>query len=121
ILEEPFQTLGAEAFVAHPYWGEAHVGLGPYRVDRWELGAFIEGASFDGHATGPPKIPRIKLVFMADSNTVVANLLSGAVHTSDDRAIRFQQGMVLKNEWVARGVGTVILSPKEVRFTLVQF
>jgi peptide/nickel transport system substrate-binding protein len=120
VLETAFESGGADAFAAHAYWGEGHVGLGPYRLDRWELGSFIEGSSFAGHVLGPPLIERIKLLFITDPNTVVASLLSGAAHAADARSIRFQQALVIRQRWQQTAGGNVILSPTEVRFTIVQ-
>jgi peptide/nickel transport system substrate-binding protein len=120
LLDAAFESGGPDAFAAHPYWGEGHVGLGPYRLDRWELGSFVEGSAFAGHALGPPRIERIKLHFITDPNTVVANLLSGGAHAADSRSIRFQQALVVRQRWRETGGGEVILSPTEVRFTIVQ-
>ncbi len=50
LLEEPFGQLSAEAFAALPYWTTEYVGLGPYKVERWEPGAFIEASAFHAHA-----------------------------------------------------------------------
>src|SRR6266511_3254713 len=50
ILQEPLDRGDVDAFVAHPYWSTQFVGLGPWRLSRWEPGAFIEGEAFDGHA-----------------------------------------------------------------------
>jgi peptide/nickel transport system substrate-binding protein len=120
ILEPAFNSQSADAFVGHPYWGEGHLGLGPYRLDRWELGSFIEGSGFAGHALGPPRVDRIKLLFITDPNTTVANLLSGGAHTADGRSVRFQQAIILQQRWRETGAGQVILRPTEVRFTLLQ-
>jgi peptide/nickel transport system substrate-binding protein len=120
VLGAAFESQAADAFVAHPYWGDGHVGLGPYRLDRWELGSFIEGTSFAGHALGPPRMDRIKLLFIPDPNATVANLLSGNAHAADGRSVRFQQAIVLRQRWQETGGGRVILSPTEVRFTIVQ-
>ena len=38
------QSENREAFDGHPYWSTGWIGAGPYRLDRWERGAFIEGS-----------------------------------------------------------------------------
>jgi len=43
-----------------PAWSTDWIGAGPYRVDRWERGAFIQGAAFGGFA------------YLALANTAVA-------------------------------------------------
>lgn len=122
VLERAFQTAAAspDAFVAHPFWGGEYVGLGPFRVTRFEHGSAIEGAAFDKAALGRPKIDRIRLLFMSDANTVLANLLAGEAHIAIDDSIRFQQASVLLRDWAPRNLGTVILSPAQVRYTAVQ-
>jgi peptide/nickel transport system substrate-binding protein len=90
-------------------------------LERWELGSFIEGTGFEGHALGPPRSNRIKLLFVTDPNAAVATLLSGTAHTADNRIIRLRQGLVLKERWGDGIGGRVMLIPQEVRFSLVQF
>lgn len=98
VLGEAFEQLDTESFVNLPFWTRDYVGLGPYRVDRWEPGSFIEGAAFDGHILGRPKIERIKIVFIADGNTTLANLLAGEVHLASDNSIGLPQMEVLRRD-----------------------
>lgn len=120
LLESSFRTMGPDAFLSLPFWSTQWVGLGPYKLERWEPGAFLEGVAFDGHALGRPKIDRIRAVFQSDANTVVANLLAGAGHITFDAAIFFQQGALLRREWAASHGGSVIMTATEVRFMHVQ-
>src|SRR5205814_6963923 len=69
LLEEPFGQLSIEAFAALHYWTTEFVSTGPFKLDRWEPGAFIEASGFDAHALGRPKIDRLRLIFMNDANT----------------------------------------------------
>lgn len=120
ILEEPFQRAQGEAFASVPYWSTEYVGLGPYRLERWEPGSFLEAAAFSGHVLGRPRIERIRLRFISDSNTVLANLLAGESHLSLPNAIFLQQGVVLKREWGPRSAGSVIVVPVQWRRAEVQ-
>jgi peptide/nickel transport system substrate-binding protein len=107
-LEAAFASESAESFLALPYWTREHVGLGPYKEKAWEPGSHIEAVAFDGHVTGRPKIDRIKLVFIPDANTALANLLSGEVHFATPTVVGLQQAMTLAQEWGPRNAGTVI-------------
>lgn len=120
ILEDALSQGNPEAFINHPYWSTQWIGLGPYRLARWEPGAFIEGVAFDGHALGRPKIERVRAIFMNDANTAAANLLADAAHITLDASITFQQGVLLKREWSPRNAGTVTMTATEVRFMHVQ-
>lgn len=110
ILEEPHRHGPPEAFASHPYWTREFIGLGPYRVDRWEPGAFVDGLAFDRHVWGRPKIDRVHLVFISDPNTALANLLAGQLQLAADDAIRFEQATTLKREWGSVG-GSVLITP----------
>lgn len=120
LLEAPFENESADSFVSHPFWGGEYVGLGPYRMERWELGSFIEASAFAGHALGRPKIDRVRVVFLSDPNTAVATLLSGEAHGTIDDPLRLQQATILKREWEPRQAGVVLLSPAQVRHYNVQ-
>lgn len=121
ILDGPFQEAQWEAFANHPYWTREFVGLGPYRLDRWEPGAFIEGTIFDAHTLGRPKIPRVRLIFIPDANTTLANVLAGDIHFASDDSIRFQQSLILKQEWGPRQAGQVLSKPNLWRAVYAQF
>ena len=121
ILEAPFQQLDSETFTNHPFWGTQYVGLGPYKLERWDPGASIQAVAFDGHALGRPKIDRIVVRFIADENTVLTNLLAGEVQFATDRTVRFEQAQTLKREWAATNGGTPILTPAQPRYLAVQY
>lgn len=116
ILNEPFERA-PEAFQNLDFWRNQYVGLGPWRVDRWEQGAFVEGVAFDRHVFGRPKIDRIKLIWNSDSNGVLAALLAGEAQLSEAFAIFPEQGAVLKQQsWG----GTVLAVPNSWRKIDVQ-
>src|SRR6266508_5790025 len=93
ILGPEFTPDNVEAFVNQPFWAREFVGLGPYRETSWEPGTFIEAAAFDGHAAGRPKIDRIRLVFIADRNTGVANVLTNEVHLTGPTVLGVEQAV----------------------------
>jgi ABC-type transport system substrate-binding protein len=119
ILEAGYDENAPEAFLNHPFWTSEYVGLGPYRLVRWEPGAFLEGVAFAGHQPAPAKIERVRILYSPDPNTVVANLLSNAADIAMDDSLRFQHGSVLRRQW--GGDGAVLLSPNVVRYIQVQY
>jgi peptide/nickel transport system substrate-binding protein len=110
LLEAAFEQDMPDAFMSRPFWSTEYVGLGPYRAARWEPGSFLEAVAFDGHILGRPRINRVQLRFIGDSNTVMANLLAGEVHVTLPYTIYTTQATVLRREWSASG-GTVIVVP----------
>ncbi len=122
VLEQSFQQGQWEAFMAHPFWSSEYVGLGPFRLDRWEPGSFIEGTAFEGHALGRAKIDKVRVFFMGDPNVVLASILAGEVHAAVDNALNYEQAAVAEREWTARnGGGRALYSPSQYRSTEVQF
>src|SRR4030095_16289747 len=121
LLEAQFRSDNTvDAFIALPFWSTEYVGAGPYKMDRWEAGAFFEGVAFDQHVLGRPKIDRIRLRFFPDFNPPLANMLAGEAHITVDDSIRFEQAMVLRREWEPRGAGTILVSPALWRHTHIQ-
>src|SRR5439155_26169405 len=74
ILGPAFAQQDPVGFPALPYWTNEYVGLGPYRIDGWEPGASINGVAFADHVFGRPKIDRIRVVFIPDPQTALANI-----------------------------------------------
>jgi peptide/nickel transport system substrate-binding protein len=121
VLEGPFRELDPQAFAAHRFWTQEYIGLGPYRLDRFEPGAGVEAVAFDRHVLGRPRIDRLRFVFIADTNTVMANMLAGEAHYVTDFVLGSEEGLTLEREWVARGLaGTVYHSPSLMRLSQVQ-
>jgi peptide/nickel transport system substrate-binding protein len=115
-------TFGADAraFATQAYWTTEYVGLGPYKLQRWEPGAFIEGAAFEGHALGRPKIDRIRFLFISDANAALASLLSGEAHVPVDDSIGLDQALRLKEQWGPRAGGSVLFVPGIARYVRIQ-
>jgi peptide/nickel transport system substrate-binding protein len=105
----------ADALGVLPFWTRDYVSSGPYKLDRWEPGAFLEVVAFDGHALGRPKIDRIIVRFFSDENTMLTNVLSGSIDVGLDNGLRFEHALVLKQEWGPANRGTVLLEPLQAR------
>jgi peptide/nickel transport system substrate-binding protein len=113
-------TTGRDAFFARPFWTQQYVGLGPYRVQQWEPGSFIDAVRFEGYALGLPKISSIQVRFSADQNVVVANLLAGTAQVATDSSISQTSATTLEQEWAQNKGGTVLYGPGSWRSTRFQ-
>lgn len=82
LLGPLFERGDPEAFLNSPYFGPEFVGLGPYRLTKWEPGLHMEFTRFDAYYLGRPKLDTLILQFIPDFNTMVSNALSGAVDVS---------------------------------------
>jgi peptide/nickel transport system substrate-binding protein len=121
LLEAALLSDAGEAFATRPFWTTEYVGLGPYRLERWESGSFIDAVAFDGHALGRPKIDRLRLRFIGDSNTVMANLLAGEANLTLPYTIYLQQGVVLRQQWAPTAGGSLLVVPAGYRKTQIQY
>lgn len=119
VLSGPSEQ-GLDTLRNNSFWTVDYVGAGPFKLDRWQQGAFIEGRAFAGHVLGRPKIERIKLLFVPDSNGALANLLAGEAHGSIDAFLHFPEGLVLRDRWAAEGVGQVALLPSTLHWVQIQ-
>ncbi len=121
VLETPFRQDSPDAVAGHPFWTTEYLGLGPYRIERWEPGAQIDAVAFPGHVLGAPRIDRIVIRFVSDENTALTNLLAESVHMVADRAIRDEHAQILNREWSANKKGVVLPLISNVRYVLTQF
>ena len=78
-LLEPLYQQDKAAFINSPLFGAEWVGLGPYRLIRWEAGSMMEFVRFDDYYLGRPPLDRIVIQYIQDGNTMLANFLAGTV------------------------------------------
>lgn len=110
ILKEPFEQLEPEPFMSLPFWREEYVGAGAFKLDRREPGAFFEATAFDRFVFGRPKIDRIRVIYIPDTNTGIATLLSGEAHFYMEGALYGEDGLTLERQW-GTGRGVVLYEP----------
>jgi peptide/nickel transport system substrate-binding protein len=108
LLEQPYQERQGESFIGLPFWTSEYVGAGPWKLDRREAGAFFEATAFAGFVFGRPKIERIRVIYQSDSNTAVANMLSGEAHYSVTALLHGEEGLTLERAWATNNGGKVI-------------
>jgi peptide/nickel transport system substrate-binding protein len=125
-VARPYEDLLAgvttnEAFLSLPYWRAEYVGLGPYKLSQWELGAFLQFDAFPGHALGRPRIDRVVIVGLPDENVMMTSVLARKVDFTLSLAIRFEHAQVLLKEWHTNKQGIVVLEQTQRRFTEIQW
>jgi peptide/nickel transport system substrate-binding protein len=81
LLEEMY-TSDLPAFLNGAHWTTAYVGSGPFRVERWEPGVSIIARAHTDWVLGPPRAATLEIRFIADANTILANLLAGDLDIS---------------------------------------
>jgi peptide/nickel transport system substrate-binding protein len=118
ILESNYRE-SKETLIAQPYFNQEYVGTGPFKMATWEPGAYMELLANDSYFLGRPKIDRVRVMFITDTNTGVANLRAGSVNIflptgSPD----WDKLEPVKQEWTATDKGDVIL--ERVRWEFVE-
>ncbi len=104
LLEEPYRGSDDKvAFVASPYFRSQYVGLGPYRLTAWVEGSHLEAERFDSYHQGRPAIDSITVRFIPNANTMVANILAGAVDVVLPPAVGLEVATEVQRRWEGTG------------------
>ncbi len=99
LLEAPYQQDKLNLHQS-AYWTTEFVGIGAYRVKEYDRDIHVVIVANDKFVLGRPKIDEIEAKFIPDGDTLVANLLAGAIDlTFDSRSITFSQAQQIKNQW----------------------
>jgi len=114
---EPLYRADKEAFANSRYFTSEFVGLGPYRLTRWESGSYIEFLRFDDFYRGRPPLDRVMLQFIPDPNTMVANILSEAVDLVYPPSVDIDLLAEVRRRW--EGTGNVARADSTGRFRLM--
>lgn len=99
ILGEVLESGDPEQFLNHPYWTTEFVGVGPYKLVEWVPGSHIRVEANDDYFLGRPNIDEIIWRWFDDTNTLVANILSGDVDVTVIPNIDLTQAQVLMDQW----------------------
>jgi peptide/nickel transport system substrate-binding protein len=106
-----------EAFSNSRYFTTEFIGLGPYRLSRWESGSLMEFERFDDYYRGRPPLDRVVLKFVPDSNTMLANILAGAVDIVLPPNVEIDTMFEIRARW--EGTGNVARADPTGRFRLM--
>jgi peptide/nickel transport system substrate-binding protein len=109
---EPLIERDPQSFANSLYWSREWVGAGPYKIVDWVPGSHLTGAAFSQYALGAPKIQQIHVSFVPDANQALARVLAGTIDLTVGSVIRVEEGATLKEQFEARGEGSVIIRPE---------
>jgi peptide/nickel transport system substrate-binding protein len=121
ILGESLQNLDADRFTGLDFWTTGFVGAGPYRLASWQPGASQEFAAFADYVGGKPKIDVLTFKFLADQNTLLANILAGEVDVALPDGISVETAGELKRGWAAPGTGNTVILFADGRLFRMEF
>lgn len=117
MLESVYRS-DKDAFTNSRYFTTEFIGLGPYRLTRWESGSLMDFERFDDYYLGRPPLDRVVLKFVPDSNTMLANILAGAVDIILPPNVEIDTLFEIKSRW--EGTGNVARADPLGRFRLME-
>lgn len=121
ILGEPYDRGDKPGLINSAYWKDQFIGLGPYQMEKLELGSHVEVRAFDQYFLGRPKIDRIVFQYRGDPNSVLATLLAGEADMIPVGSFKYSFISGLKTQWEGPGNGSIIASFRGTRTLDVQF
>jgi peptide/nickel transport system substrate-binding protein len=86
-------------FAEWPYWREAFVGTGPFKIRDWVRGSHLVLEANDRYVLGRPKLDLIEVRFIQDANAVVANVLAGVVELTIGASMTLEQNLDVADQW----------------------
>ena len=119
LLEEPYRG-DKDAFVKSSYFNRDWVGLGPYRISRWEPGSHMELARFDDFYERRPPFDSVIVRFIGDGNTMLANIMAGAVDVVLPPSVDLTTAFDLRGRWEGTGNQVLITSTGRIHFMEIQ-
>ncbi len=102
LLEDAYRN-DKPNFANNPRFTAEFIGLGPYRLLSWEGGVQMDFARFEDYYLGRPPLDRVVVRFLADANTMVANILSGAVDVLLPIGVDLEAALEVKRRWEGTG------------------
>ncbi len=103
ILEEAYRADKLGRFANSPYFTTEFIGLGPYRLTRWEQGSHLEFERFDEFYRGRPPLDRVILRIIGDANTLVSNILAGELDIVLPVTVELEQALEVRQRWQGTG------------------
>lgn len=95
----PVYAENKEALAQHPYWTEAYVGTGAFRLKRFAPGSFLLLEANDRFVLGRPRVDEVEVRFIPDSSTLAANILAGEVELTLGRNLSLTQALQIRDQW----------------------
>lgn len=108
------------AFLNSSFWTSPdYVGSGPFKVTTWEKGILIGFTASPNFALGKPGVDAVRLVFVADANTVAARMLAGDIDVFPTATAA--NALTMKERWQADNGGAVYVVSLKTRKLYFQF
>jgi peptide/nickel transport system substrate-binding protein len=87
-------------FINSPRFTNEWVGLGAYKLARWEPGSHMELERFDDYFLGRAPLNRVVIRFFFDANTLSAAMLGEGVDVAIPGGIDLDGAVAIRDRWV---------------------
>ena len=98
LLEDTYRQ-NKEGLITSRYFTSEFIGLGAFKLDRWEPGSHIDFTRFDDYYRGPAGLDRIIVRFIPDSSAMVSNILAEAVDVVLPEGVDLDAALELRRRW----------------------
>ena len=98
LLEETYRTDKGN-LQNSPRLTTEWVGLGPYRLQRWDRATEMELTRFDQYYQGRPLLDSVIVKFVGDPNTMVASALAGAIDVVLSPGVSTNTALEVRERW----------------------
>ncbi|HEY3117979.1 MAG TPA: ABC transporter substrate-binding protein [Chloroflexota bacterium] len=105
----------------HPYFTTAYLHLGPFRLVEWGQGESMLFERYDGYFQGRPKLDKIVIRVISNTNSVLASLHSGDIDLLPGKTLSNDVYADLARELEASRQGVVARAPDNWRYIWFQF
>jgi peptide/nickel transport system substrate-binding protein len=102
-LLEPLYLNDKANFINSTRFSTDWVGLGPYKLARWEPGSHMELERFDDYFLGRPKLDRVIFRFFFDVNTFAATMLAEGIDVALPGGIDLEGAVAIRDRWAGNG------------------
>jgi len=103
LLGDLFDQADIASFSQAPYFSTDFVGVGAYRLAKWELGSHMELTAFNDYYRGRPPLDTIVVRFYSDANSMVASILSGDVEALLPVGVDMETALEMRSRWEGTG------------------
>ena len=103
-LLEGLYLSSKDALLNSPQFRDHFVGLGPYRLTRWEAGSFIEATRYDGYHGSPARLDKAIVRYLGDQNTAIANIQAGGIDVILPKVVDLSVLLGAKSQLASQGV-----------------
>ncbi len=106
VLAKPYAEDKAN-FLGAPFWSQEFIGAGAFKVHEWVQDSHVVMRAFDNYILGRPKIDEVEVKFIADNNTLLANVLAG-VDLTLGKTISLDMALQTQDQWKDGKVANMI-------------